>query len=162
MFRHGISLEVHTDQEKSFESKVFKKMAHLLGVKKTRTTALHPQSDGQVERHHQTILDYLAKFISKNQRDWDNWISIYLLAYRSSRHEATGVSPVELYFAQDLRLPLDLLRGSPSVLGQKILIENYVKELKEKLKDIHRDTRQRLNIKSFRSKARSKSLSNSF
>ncbi|KAL6438742.1 hypothetical protein ACFW04_004616 [Cataglyphis niger] len=81
-----------------------------------------------------------------NQRDWDNWILIYLLAYRLSRHEATGVSPVKLYFAQDLRLPLDLLRGSPSVLGQEILIKNYVKELKEKLKDIHRDTRQRLNI----------------
>jgi len=35
-----------------------------------------------------------------------------LLACRTSKHESTGATPAELYFAQDLRLPLDLLRGS--------------------------------------------------
>jgi len=35
-------------------------------------------------------------------------MSIFLLAYRSSRHETTGVTLAELYFA--LRLPLDLTR----------------------------------------------------
>ena len=28
-------------------------------------------TDGQVERQHQTILNYLTKFISENQKDWD-------------------------------------------------------------------------------------------
>jgi len=36
----------------------------MLGIKKTRTTALHSQSDGQVKRH-QTILQYLSKFIEE-------------------------------------------------------------------------------------------------
>ena len=112
--RHGVPLKVHSDQGKCFESKIFQEMTRLLGIKKTRMTALHPQSDGQVERHHQTILNYLAKFVSDDQKDWDNWIHMYLLAYRSSKHEATGASPAELYFARDLRLPLDLLRESPS------------------------------------------------
>jgi len=75
-------------------------------MKKTRTTALHPQSDGQVERQYQTILNYLAKFISKNQKDWNRWIPLYLLAYRSSKHETTGMIPAEVYFAQDLFLRL--------------------------------------------------------
>jgi len=40
------------------------------------------------------------------------------MAYRSSKHETTGVipphsTPAESYFARDLRLPMDLLR-SPS------------------------------------------------
>ncbi|XP_029178454.1 uncharacterized protein LOC114946194 [Nylanderia fulva] len=47
-------------------------VTRLLGIRKTRTTALHPQSNGQVERHHQTILNYLAKFVSENQKDWDD------------------------------------------------------------------------------------------
>ena len=67
--RHGVPLEVHTDQGKCFESKIFQEMTRLLGIRKTRTTALHPQSDGQVERHHQTILNYLAKFVSDDQKD---------------------------------------------------------------------------------------------
>lgn len=50
-----------------------------MGIKKTRTTPLHPQSDGQVERQHRTILNYLAKFICENQKDWDRWILLYVL-----------------------------------------------------------------------------------
>lgn len=52
--KDGVPLELHTDQGKNFES-LFLKLAWILGIKKTRTTALHPQSDGQVERQHQTI-----------------------------------------------------------------------------------------------------------
>ncbi|XP_024890231.1 uncharacterized protein LOC112466400, partial [Temnothorax curvispinosus] len=112
--RHGVPLEVHTDQGKNFELKLFAELMRLLDIRKTRTTALHPQSDGQVERQHQTITNYLAKYVSENQKDWDRWIPMFLLAYRSAKHETTGVSPAELYFARDLRLPSDLLRGSPS------------------------------------------------
>lgn len=66
--RHGVPLEVHTDQGKNFESKLFSELMSLLGIRKTRMTPLHPQSNGQVERQHQTITNYLSKFISENQR----------------------------------------------------------------------------------------------
>jgi len=82
----------------------------LFGIKKTKTTLilpLHPQSYGQVERQHQTILNYLSKYISENQKDWDEWIPMCFLACRSSRHESTEATPAELYFPRDLRLPLD-------------------------------------------------------
>jgi len=45
------------DQEKSFESEVFREMMCLLSIRKTRTTTLHLQSGGQVEHHHQTVLN---------------------------------------------------------------------------------------------------------
>jgi len=126
----------------------------LLGIKKTRTTALHPQSDGQVERYHQTILNYLAKFISEDQKDWDNLVPMYLLAYRSSKHAAMGASPAELYFARDLRLSLDLLRGSSPERGEENSSEGCVQRLKKKLNDVYNDARRRLNLQSLRSKIR--------
>lgn len=56
VFRHGVPLEAHTDQGKNFESRIFQEMIRLLGIRKTRT-ALYLQLDGQVERHHQIILN---------------------------------------------------------------------------------------------------------
>lgn len=72
------------DQGKCFESRLFQELSHLLGIIKTRTTALHSQSDGRVEKQQRTILNYLRKFISFNQKDWDCWVPMSLLAYRSS------------------------------------------------------------------------------
>lgn len=65
-----------------------------------------------VERQHQTLINYLAKYISENQRDWDQWVPMFLLTYKSSKDETTGMTPAELYFARELRLPMDLLQGN--------------------------------------------------
>ena len=40
--RHGVPVELHTDQGSNFESRIFQELTRLLGIKKTRTTPLHP------------------------------------------------------------------------------------------------------------------------
>ena len=40
-------------------------------------------------------------------------IPLFLLAYRASTHETTGVTPANLVFGRELRLPCDLIFEAP-------------------------------------------------
>ncbi|UYV82319.1 K02A2.6-like [Cordylochernes scorpioides] len=67
--RFGVPLELHSDQGRNFESEIFRELCQVLGIWKTRTTPLHPQSDGMVERFNKTMVEHLSKVVEQNQRD---------------------------------------------------------------------------------------------
>ena len=106
---YGLVRKVHTDQGRHFESELFQEMCVLLGIQKTRTTPFYPASDGLVERVHRTLEDMLSKYIKSNQRDWDEILPFMLMAYRSSKHEATKQYPSVLFLGREIDLPVDLL-----------------------------------------------------
>lgn len=53
--RYGCPVEVHSDQGKQYESNLFLELCRMLQINKTRTTPLHPRSDGMIERMNRTI-----------------------------------------------------------------------------------------------------------
>ena len=99
--RFGVPMSLHSDQGRNFESAVFAEMCDLLGIDKTRTTPLHPQSDGMVERFNRTIEAQLSKFVDYHQKDWDLHIPLLLMAYRTSVHETTGCTPAMMMMGRD-------------------------------------------------------------
>ena len=54
---YGTPTQLHSEQRKQFEADQFQRMFDLLGIKKTRTTPLHSQNDGQTEHMNRTLLD---------------------------------------------------------------------------------------------------------
>jgi hypothetical protein len=65
-----------------------------------------------VERYIKTV-EHLRKVVASNQSDWDAMLPLYLLAYRASTHDTTGFTPGSFLFGRELRLPSDLLFGTP-------------------------------------------------
>ena len=53
----------------------------------------------------------LLKGVSSDQKDWDECLSLTLLAYRSSVHESTKQTPNMMMLGREAQLPIDLLYG---------------------------------------------------
>jgi hypothetical protein len=110
------------------------------------------------KRYVKTIVEHLRKVVFDHQRDWDESLPIFLLAYRASTHETTGVTPASMVFGRELRLPSDLMFGAPP---DKMSTTDYTTDLVVRLHDIHHFARQHLRVASDRMKARYDRLANS-
>ena len=102
---------LHIDQGQNFESALIQEICQLLGVKKTRTTPYHPQTDGLVERFNRTVLDMLSMAVQQDEHEWDLLLPQVMLAYRTSVQETTGTTPFSLIFGHEPHLPEDIISG---------------------------------------------------
>jgi len=75
-----------------------------------------------------------------------------LLADRSTRQETTGTFSAELCWGRELKLPMDLIYGSPPTREVNSSVGDYVLRLKTKLNEIHNEVRNRINMKTSRAK----------
>lgn len=157
--RFGVPSELHSDQGRNFESTIFREMCELYGIRKTRTTPLHPQSDGMVERFNRTLEEYLRKVVSADQRDWDEHIQKFLLAYRSATHDSTSRTPARVIFGMELKLPGDLEFGTTPASGPANSDENYPAQ--DDLNNLHEFVRNKIKMVSNKMKARYDRAANS-
>ena len=139
--RFGTPGTIHSDQGRQFESNLFREFCKLLQIDKTRTTPYHPQSDGMVERFNKTLTSMLSTFVQENQKDWDEHIPYVMMAYRSSEHETTGVSPNLLMLGRETSTPLDIVYQMPPSI-KPIPANQWVWELRERLESVHTMVRQ--------------------
>ena len=109
--RFGVPECLHTYQGRNFESDLIKEICKLLDIKKTRTSAYHPQSDGMIERFNRTLLNMLSTALEKNL---DSQLPVLILAYRTSMQETIGATPFSLMFGRSARLPIDIEFNLPS------------------------------------------------
>ena len=145
--RFGVPRQLHSDQgtnlELTNESKVFAEVCRLLDIEKTRTTPLHPQSDGQVERFNRTLIEMLREKIQQDQTDWDLQLPTCMMAYRGAVHESTGVSPNLLMLGRELEVPLDVITERPPDASP--LKTDYAQAVQKRLASVHDFARRYLN-----------------
>uniref|UniRef100_A0A8C2DF58 Integrase catalytic domain-containing protein n=1 Tax=Cyprinus carpio TaxID=7962 RepID=A0A8C2DF58_CYPCA len=106
----GLPKIVQTDQGTNFLSRLFKGVLGSLAISHRVSSAYHPQSQGALERFHQTLKSMLKKYCMDTARDWDEGVPLVLFAVRETVQESLGFSPAELVFGHQVRGPLKVLK----------------------------------------------------
>ena len=87
-----------SDQAAEFTGQVISELCELLGVTKIRTLPYHPQTNGAIERVHQTLSRMIAKMDPGKRAKWLAHLGPILIAYYATRSLITGYSPYFLMF----------------------------------------------------------------
>ena len=148
--RFGCPLEIHTDQGKNFDGKLFLSVCELLQIAKTRTMPYHPCSNGQVERYNRTLLQLIRCFLKGNQQDWDQYLQQLAGAIRSTVNRQTGFTPNLMMLGREVMLPVHLLIGEIETQG--LAPAEYVKRLRSVLRNVHTLARDKLESSQCRQK----------
>ena len=67
---------VLTDNAPQFDSLFFQGVCSLMGIRNLYTSTYHPQTNGQVERFNQTLVEMFMHYIEDHQDDWDELVSV--------------------------------------------------------------------------------------
>jgi transposase InsO family protein len=81
-----------------------------LGIKQHKSSAYHPESQGALERFHQTLKTMIKMYCTENIKDLDEGVHLLLFTVRDSVQESLGFSPFELVFGHTVHGPLLLLK----------------------------------------------------
>lgn len=130
----GLPKEIQTDQGSNFTSKKFKQMLVEMGVSHRMSTAYHPESQGALERYHQTLKAMIRAYCVETGREWDEGLPFLLFATRESVQESIGFSPADLVFGHTVRGPMKML--SEQLLSENrspVSVSEYVSSFKERL-----------------------------
>ncbi len=107
----GIPKVIQSDQGSNFTSHMFGQVLKLLRIKQNQSSAYHAQSQGALERFHQTLKSLLRAYCTELDRDWEDGLPWLMLAAREAVQESTGFSPNELVFGHTVRGPLAVLKS---------------------------------------------------
>ena len=106
----GLLISVQSDQGSNFMSSVMQQAVFQLGIKQYKSSAYHPESQGILERFHQTLKNMIRAYCFQYEKEWDQGIHLLLFAVQEAVQESLGFSPFELVFGHTVRGPLKLLK----------------------------------------------------
>ena len=102
-------------------------MLKVLGIEANRSSAFHPQTDGQTERMNSVLEQYLRIYCDYQQGDSANILPLAEFRYNNSKHSATTLTPFFANFGFHPRM--SLLPTDPD--SQTPAADSYVLRLRE-------------------------------
>ncbi|PNY00055.1 Ty3/gypsy retrotransposon protein [Trifolium pratense] len=130
---HGLPESIISDRDPIFISSFWNDFFKLQGVALNKSSAYHPQSDGQTEVVNKCLETYLRCMCSDRPTQWFKWLSLAEWWYNSNYHSSIHTTPFEVVYGQPPPIHLPYLPGSSataSVDRSLIAREEAIKLLK--------------------------------
>ena len=95
-----------------------------IGTHVIRSSAYHPQTDGQTERVNQILEDMLRACVLHYGKDWDKCLSLAEFSYNNSYQSSLKMAPFEALYGRRCRTPLNWSQaGEREIFGPDLVLE---------------------------------------
>ncbi|KAI5344971.1 hypothetical protein L3X38_012848 [Prunus dulcis] len=98
---------ITTDRGSSFIYGEMLDMAEAFKFKLLQSTLYYAQANRQAESSNKVIINIIRKMLEKNPKQWHEKLSETLWAYRTSKRDATDMTPYALAYGHDAILPME-------------------------------------------------------
>ena len=138
--RHGFPQVLLSDRGSGFTSILFTQLLKILGIKKIKTMAYHPKSNGGVEIVNKTLKKTLKMWVNEHHNEWDVLLPYAIFSYNTSVHSTVHETPFYLNSGRQARTAVDSI--SRDELENHSGTHGYARELAEKLYKVHERVRE--------------------
>ena len=73
----GLPKSIQSDQGSNFTSGLFQEIMYQLGIEQYTLSAYHPESQGALERFHQTLKNMIRTHCLEYEKDWDEGVHLF-------------------------------------------------------------------------------------
>ena len=115
----------------------WEQLQEALGTKLIRSSAYHPQTDGQTKRVNQILEDMLRDCVIHYDKNWDKCLALAEFSYNNSYQASLKMAPFEALYGQRCRTPLSWSQtGERKIFGPELVVEaeEKVKIIQENLR----------------------------
>ncbi|XP_068228078.1 uncharacterized protein [Palaemon carinicauda] len=150
---YGLPRVIQKDCGTNFTSKVFRGKCAELAIQHNTSIPYHPESQGLVERFHQTLKSVLKEHCHDSGSEWDKDLPFSLFAIRSHPNSSTGVAPFELVFGHKVRGPLEIMfEVLKSSQNREVKVGGLGEDLRSRMLSAWKFARENLKLSKSRMK----------
>jgi hypothetical protein len=149
----GIPQSIISDRDNRFLSTFWSSLWSMLDTKLTKSTAFHPQTDGQTEVVNRMIVHILRMYNSKHPRTWDESLPYVQHSYNWALHSSTSHNPFQVGLGFQPLCPIDVAMpfaatqaDSAHVQSEADKANNFIERIQHIRQQVH-DILDRANAK---------------